>query len=169
MEIDLKIKNHLEKVNLDIRKTKNGRFMDQKVTPNNLSFIAECVVNLDIDDNEFTVKTIWDYDYFLKNTVAIYNKPSPKNESAKHEYDKFIQQPLKMLSAAEVLSCEKRGTTNYYKLLNKEILFYISIKERNAFIFMYHYLVKVLKDSEIFSYFETFRLKQDKDSFNTFK
>ena len=34
---------------------------------------------------------------------------------------------------------------------------------------MYHYLVKVLKDSEIFSYFETFRLKQDKDSFKTLK
>jgi hypothetical protein len=143
--------------------------MDQKVTPNNLSFISECIVNLNKNNSTFTVKDIWDSEYFLKNTVAIYNKPYPKNESAKHEYDKFIQQPLKTLSAAGVLKCKKDGNKNIFNIENKELLFYISIKERNAFVFMYQYLLKVIEDSGIKTYFEKFKNKQDKTSFEELK
>lgn len=164
-----KINQYLEKFDFDVRKTKDARFMDQKVTPDVLSFIAECILNLPSGKTNFTVKDIWDSEYFEKNTKAIFSKPSPKNTSAKHEYDKFIQQPLKMLAYAKVLVSKKDGNANVYQVIEKDVLEYISIKERNAFIFLYQYLIKVLTDSDMIRYFKTFRSNQSKDNFRLLK
>jgi len=164
-----KINQHLEKFDFDVRKTKDARFMDQKVTPDVLSFIAECILNLPSDKTNFAVKDIWDSEYFEKNTKAIFSKPSPKNTSAKHEYDKFIQQPLKMLAYAKILVSQKDGNTNVYQVIERDILEYISIKERNAFIFLYQYLTKVLTDSDMIRHFETFKNNQSKDNFRLLK
>ena len=97
--------------------------------------------------------------YFVKNASAIFGKPSPKNKSAHSEYDKFIQQPLRMLTYAHVLDIEKRGTSNYYRIANYDILDFIATKERNAYNFLYQYIVKVLKDSNIIKFFEKFKDK----------
>lgn len=164
-----RIIKHLEKLDLDVRKTRNARFMDQKVTPDVLSFIAECILNLPSGKTTFTAKDIWDSDYFEKNTKAIFGKPSPKNASARHEYDKFIQQPLKMLAYAGVLSSKREGITNTYQISERDILEYISIKERNAFVFLYHYLSKVLTDSEMIRYFEVFKDNPSNDNFRLLK
>lgn len=164
-----KINQYLKKYDFDIRKTKDARFMDQKVTPDVLSFIAECILNLPSGTTNFTVKDIWHSEYFEKNTKAIFSKPSPKNTSAKHEYDKFIQQPLKMLAYARILTTKKDGNTNVYKIAERDILEYISIKERNAFIFLYQYLAKVMADSDMIRYFEAFRKKPSKDNFGLLK
>ena len=49
------ITNHLQNFDFDVRKSKDARFMDQKVTPDVLSIIADCVLNYDADRNiEFT-------------------------------------------------------------------------------------------------------------------
>lgn len=97
--------------------------------------------------------------YFVKNASAIFGKPSPKNKSAHSEYDKFIQQPLRMLAYAHVLDIEKRGTSNYYRIANYDILDFIATKERNAYNFLYQYIVKVLTDSNIIKFFEKFKDK----------
>ena len=164
-----KIKQHLENFDFDVRKTKDARFMDQKVTPDVLSFIAECILNLPSGTTTFTVKDIWDSKYFEKNTKAIFSKPSPKKTSAKHEYDKFIQQPLKMLVYAKILITKKDGNANVYQIAERDILEYVAIKERNAFIFLYQYLSKVLSDSGMIRYFEAFRKKQSKGNFRLLK
>jgi len=109
-----KIRQHLGKFDFDVRKTRDARFMDQKVTPDILSFIAECILNLPGSKLRFTVKDIWGSEYFEKNTKAIFSKPSPGNTSAKHEYDKFIQQPLKMLVYANILAVKKDGKANFF-------------------------------------------------------
>ena len=168
-----RIKEHLSKLDLDIRKTRDARFMDQKITPDVLSIIADCVVNY-IDDKkdeniEFTTKDIWNYQYSNDNVKAIFNKPDVLDRSAKSEYDKFFQQPLKALAYSNVLSCEKRGNKNYFKVKNKNILIYISIKERNALDFLLLYLEKVLRDSDIWKYFEDFFKNNDKQHFNELK
>jgi hypothetical protein len=67
-------------------------------------------------ENEFTVQNIWDSQYFIQNVRAIFNKPSATNSTAKSEYDKFIQQPLKLLAYAGVLGVEKRGAKIFIKL-----------------------------------------------------
>ena len=150
------ISDFLNQFDLDVRKSGDARFMDQKCTPDVVCFIADCIMNLD-PQGEFVVQDIWDMQYFVKNASAIFGKPSPKNVTAKHEYDKFIQQPLRMLAYAHVLGMEKRGTVNHYWIANQEILDYISTKERNAYNFLYIYITKVLSDSNILKLFEKFR------------
>ena len=87
-----------------------------------ICFIADCVINT-IDDTEyFSINDIWDSQYFSKNVKAIYNKPNANNPTAKHEYDKFIQQPLKMLAYAHIIETKKENGKNIFKIINKTYL-----------------------------------------------
>jgi hypothetical protein len=152
MSFEELMRKHVATVDLDIRKKPDGysRYMDQKVTPDVLTFIADCIVNFlggKNPDTIFTTKDIWDFPYFQKNTVAIFSKPSPINESARAEYDKFIAQPLKTLAFAKILKEEKVGVKNTYKVLQPELLEYISQNERNSLLFLVIYIEKVLSDS----------------------
>ncbi|CAI9429415.1 hypothetical protein MSHRCOH1_04310 [Candidatus Ornithobacterium hominis] len=92
-------------------------------------------------NEEFVVQDIWDSQYFIKNVKAIFNKPSAKNPTTKSEYDKFIQQPLRLLAYAGVLSVEKRGAKNFYKINNLPLLEYISLKDRNAYVFLFNFFL----------------------------
>lgn len=150
------INSFLSQFDLDVRKSGDARFMDQKCTPDVVCFIADCLINLD-PKGEFTVQDVWDMQYFIKNASAIFGKPSPKNETAHSEYDKFIQQPLRMLAYAHVLEIEKRGAANFYRIGNYDILDYIATKERNAYNFLYIYITKVLNNSNMIKYFEKFK------------
>lgn len=155
------ISKYLNQFDLDVRKSGDARFMDQKCTPDVVCFIADCLMNLN-PQGEFTVQDVWDMQYFIKSASAIFGKPNPKNASARHEYDKFIQQPLRMLAYAHILGIEKRGNANYYTIENVNILEYIATKERNAFNFLYIYITKVLGDSNMLKPFESFKEKCQK-------
>ena len=155
------ISKYLNQFDLDVRKSGDARFMDQKCTPDVVCFIADCLMNLN-PQGEFTVQDVWDMPYFIKSASAIFGKPNPKNASARHEYDKFIQQPLRMLAYAHILGIEKRGNANYYTIENVNILEYIATKERNAFNFLYIYITKVLGDSNMLKPFESFKEKCQK-------
>lgn len=150
---------YLNQFDLDVRKTGDARFMDQKCTPDVVCFIADCIVNALDCPKEFTVADIWSTQYFIKNAKAIFNKPRPTDPKARHEYDKFIQQPLRMLAYAHILEIEKRGGTNYYGVICPDVLDYIAQRERNTFVFLYCYLYKVLSDSGILHYFEEYKEK----------
>lgn len=145
-----KINEFLNKLNLDLRISKNGRFIDQKVTPDVLSFMADCIMNYThgSDDVLFSIKHIWESDYFKKNVKMIFGKPSPENTTVNHEYDKFIAQPIKTMGYAGLLGTEKKGRTTYFHIKNKEILEYIALKDRYAFNFLLIYLTKVFQDSD---------------------
>ncbi|MDO8523520.1 MAG: hypothetical protein Q7S12_04585, partial [bacterium] len=158
------LKQHFDQLDLDIRKQAPGysRFMDQKVTPDVLSFIADCVLNfLDGKDPDtvFTTKDVWDFQYFQKNIVAIFGKPSPTNESADAEYDKFIAQPLKTLAFAKILKEEKVGVRNTYQIVQPGLLEYIAQSERNAWLFLSRYVEKVLTDSGFMKKLEAYKDK----------
>jgi len=165
------INNYLSRYNLDIRRTHDARFMDQKVTPDVLCIVADCVVNYIGNDFKkvFTVQDIWDSEYFNKNVKIIFNKPDVKNPTAKSEYDKFIQQPLKTLSYAHILNCEKRGNINHFQVENYDLLRFISIRDRNAWIFLYEYLIRVLRDSGFLYHLEHYKKLHTEDSFSNLK
>ena len=137
----------LKERNLDVRAT-HYRFMDQKVTPDVLHFIAGCVLNLpEIDQSHFTKDTIWKSEYFKKNVPIVFGKPRVDLESAANEYDKFISQPLKALSYAGVLSEEKVGGRNWYGVLNLAVLEIIAQDTRLALEFLALYNEAVLRAS----------------------
>jgi len=168
-----RMKTHFDEFDLDLRKSGGGRFMDQKVTPDVLSIVADCVVNY-VDSQsdravEFTAKDIWNFDYSNQNVKSIFNKPDVLNESAKGEYNKFFQQPLKTLSYAQVLKCEKRGNTNFFSVREYSLLRYISIKEKNSLEFIVFYLEKVLKDSDLWPLFADFFSHNNKEKFTILK
>ncbi len=163
------IKAYLNRFNLDIRKSGDARFMDQKCTPDVVCFIADCVVNTIQPNHTFVVSDIWNSQYFIKNTRAIFNKPWATDKKARSEYDKFIQQPLRMLGYAQILEVTKQGNQNHYRIKNEDILDYIAQRERNTYNFLYCYFEKILTDSGFWRYFIDYRNNPNKDTFNELK
>ena len=173
----------------DIRKSGNGRWIDQKCAADVVTVIADCVYNyaLEDDDDIFTTADIWHYKYAVEsgsvstnetvrvidslygNIEAIFKKPGVENEAAKSEYDKFFQQPMEMLANARVLTKTKQGSRNFYQVNNFEVLEYIALRERNALFFLKTYIEKVLVDSGIYPVFEQFFGLQTKESYETVK
>lgn len=145
--------------NYDIRKSHNARWIDQKCTPDVLCIIADCIlefVNSNPEQEYFSSLDIWHSEYTRQNVESIFKKPNPDEQKARNEYDKFFQQPMEMFANAGILWKKKDGNRNYYKLWNKMLLEYISIREMNALKFIELYNTKVLKDSDIYNYFDDF-------------
>lgn len=171
------IELHFKNKDLDIRKKAFGysRFMDQKVTPDVLCFISDCIFN-QISGNKktFTIKDIWDSGYFRKNVTRNFGKPSPDDKRTLHEYDKFVSQPIKTLLFAQVLGVKITGKQQHFKLKNMDLLKFISIRSENAYVFLYHYITKVLQDSGFYKNLESYRNfylsnKLDKEKFADLK
>jgi len=152
--------------NFDVREANGARFMDQKVLPDVLSAVSECIIEF-IKDNinrEFTVRDIWDSPYAQTLITESFNKPNLKN--ADSEYNKFFGQPIKTLSFSKVLNERKEGNTYFFSVNNYNILEYISLRERNSLNFLEIFLSKVIQESGLSRSFENFFNKQDKQSLN---
>jgi len=160
------IVNWLSQFDLDIRKTKNARFMDQKVTPDVLSSVSEAIVECNPTE-PFTINDIRYCEYSNYIVTSIFNKPSI-NEIP-NEYDKFFSQPIKTLAYAKILEENKQGNVNYYRINNYEILEYISLSDKKALEFLSIYIEKVLKDSNIWYMFERFLKNSTKSNFSELK
>lgn len=155
----------------DVRKTRNGRWIDQKCTMDELCFVADCVVAYLQDGGKqpFTKTDIWKQPYSIENVQKLFSKPDPTDKSTIDEYNKFFREPLKMLAAAGVLSESKRGSTIYFKVENEAVLDYLSLRERNCFDFLCSYITKTLKDSGLWDAFESFFDEQTKEQYQNVK
>ena len=162
----------LNNKNYDIRVHNNARWIDQKCTPDVLCIVADCIINyLDEygDEKVFTSNDIWFSEYAIHNVHDIFSKVKVDSSSASNEYDKFFGQPIKLFAYAGLLNESKNGRSNIYEIANREILEFIAIRERNALIFLTHYISKVLSDSDLTSAFDEFFQVQTKDSYNKIK
>lgn len=164
------IQQFLDEHDYDIRKTHNGRWIDQKCTMDVVCLVSDCIVEYTSEKNDksFTVNDIWYNDYTVDNVQQIFSKPDPTRK-ASNEYDKYFGQPIKLLDAAGVIHGEKSGHGYVYTIVNEEILEYISFRERNSYNFLCLYIEKVLKDSSLYRAFEYFFKLQDKNSFKELK
>lgn len=166
-----KIEEFINKHNYDLRTSGNGRWIDQKCAADVVTVIADCILNYNSDSDRdfFSSKDIWLNQYTVENVESIFRKPSPDEDKAKNEYDKFFQQPMEMLAYSGVLEKEKRGLKNFYRIKDKDVLEYIGIRERNALFFIKTYVEKVLKDSGIYYLFENFFNHQTNDNYEKLK
>lgn len=164
------IQEFLDKHDYDVRKTHNGRWIDQKCTMDVVCLVSDCIVEYTSSSSskEFTVNDIWYNDYTVENVQQIFSKPNP-TEKASNEYDKYFGQPIKLLDAAGIIHGEKSGHGYTYEIVNQELLEYISFRERNCYNFLCLYIEKVLRDSGIYHLFEYFFRIQDKNSFKDLK
>lgn len=168
---ELNIIDFCKNFDYDIRKSGNGRWIDQKCTPDVVTIIADCIFNYDLEHEnvDFTSFDIWHYKYAVENIETIFKKPGVESILAKNEYDKFFQQPMEMLVNAQVLLKEKKGLRNYYKVKDKGVLEYIAIRERNALFFLKTYIEKVLIDSNIMYLFNDFFNTQSNNAYKVMK
>jgi len=164
------IQEFLNQNDYDIRKTHNGRWIDQKCTMDVVCLVSDCIVEYisNRSSKEFAVNDIWYSDYTVENVQQIFSKPNPTEKSF-NEYDKYFGQPIKLLDAAGIIRGEKNGCGYTYNIVNLELLEYISFRERNCYNFLCLYIEKVLRDSEIYYLFEYFFRVQDKNSFKDMK
>ncbi len=164
------IQRFLDEHDYDVRKTHNGRWIDQKCTMDVVCLVSDCIVEYTSNkpDKTFTVNDIWYSDYTVENVQQIFSKPDP-TEKASNEYDKYFGQPIKLLDAAGIIRGEKSGRGYTYSIVNQKMLEYISFRERNSYNFLCLYIEKVLKDSGIYRMFEYFFRMQDKNSFKDLK
>lgn len=171
-EILNKIKNHLNSIDFDLRKSGNARFIDQKCTPDILSSVSEAILELaeNQEDLAFTVRDVWSSSFANDVMVERFQKPSVTDPGAQNEYDKVFSQPIKLLEYAQLLRVEgKKSHATTYKINDIELLKYISINDNKSLNFLISYLIKVINDSELTNLFDNFFKKQNKQSFNELK
>jgi hypothetical protein len=165
------IQSFLEARNYDIRVSGNARWIDQKCAADVVTVVADCILQYAADNpsQSFTTKDVWHANYTIENVESIFKKPGVADKKAKNEYDKFFQQPMEMFAYAGVLSRQKIGARNVYKVLNPDLLSYISLRERNALTFLQLYIKKVLSDSGMYPAFEKFFQLQTKAAYDELK
>ena len=169
------IRNKLNNNNYDIRtmNKEKVRFVDQKCTPDVLCIVCDCILDyIEQNGNDyFTAKDIWMSDYAINNVKNIFKKPDLTNESAKSEYDKFFPQPMELLAFAGVLELDieryRKSKRNFYRVADETMLTFIAIREINAVEFLNVFMERVLTDSGLFQYFESFFERQDNTSLQT--
>lgn len=157
------ILQYLNQFDLDIRKSHDARFVDQKCTPDIVCFMADCVLNMIATKPVFVINDVWDTQYFIQNTRVIFNKPWANSKEAYNEYNKVLSQPLKLLAYAHILNVEMVDGTLTFSVENEDILDYISRKDRNAYNFLFCYFSKVLTDSGFIKYIEEYRRNWQKN------
>lgn len=167
---DSDIVQFCEKKDYDLRKSNNGRWIDQKCTPDVVWSVSDFV--LDYVDNvsgQFTVKDIWQSEYAKETIAETFSKPGTDEKKAENEYDKVFSQPLCMLCYAGVLKDVSTNSRHLYEIENREVLEYIAKNDIYSLRFLYLYIEKVLRDSGLYPVFESFFNNQDKSHFNAMK
>lgn len=168
------ITNFLNGTNYDVRISGNARWIDQKITPDNVSVICDIILNYynenSNDENNgnvvFSVKDIWSQDYSTTLIPQLFGKPRPDNPASQQEYDKFFGQPIKMLGYSGILRENRVGSRNFYTIINLDLIRYLSTRERNAIEFLDLYIEKVLRDSDWWDPFERFYANPGTTTYN---
>lgn len=150
------INEYLSQFDLDIRKSHDARYVDQKCTPDIVCFMADCVMNMVATKPVFVINDVWETQYFIQNSRVIFNKPWANDKKAYNEYNKVLSQPLKLLAYAHILNVETVKGALTFSVANEDLLDYISRKDRNAYNFLYCYFMKVMSDSGFSKFFDEY-------------
>lgn len=156
--------------NYDLRLSGNARWIDQKCTPDVLWSISDFVLNyVDNVNHRFTPANIWKSDYAKLTISETFSKPGTDEASAENEYDKVFSQPLSLLCYAGIIRDVSTTSRHLYEIENREVLEYIATNDMYSLRFLQIYIEKVLRDSALYTWFESYFNNQDKTSFNQLK
>ena len=170
MMTDNDIKTFLEQTNYDLRLSHNGRWIDQKCTPDVLWSVSDFVINyVESVGTTFNATDIWTSDYAKETIRETFSKPETDDASAQNEYDKVFSQPLCLLCYAGVIKDTSTTARHRYQVERPDVLEYIARNDIYALRFLQAYIEKVLRDSGLYSYFETFFNTQTRADFQAMK
>lgn len=154
----------------DLRKTRYGRWIDQKCTPDVIWSISDFVLNYaDTVSPQFTPADIWKSEYARQTIAETFSKPGTDERTAQNEYDKVFSQPLNMLWYAGVLRDVGTNGRHLYEIKNRDVLEFIARNDVFSLRFLQCYIEKVLHDSGLYQSFEEFFENQDAAHFNNLK
>lgn len=152
----------------DVRRMGNGRWIDQKCAPDEVSFVSECILRhlQDSGKRVFLSPEIWRSPHAVVHAQEVFGKPTPLQAAALDEYNKFFRQPMKMLAAAGVLreSGHDRNAI-VFEVVNENVLSFLARNEWNAYVFLHLYIEKTLRDSGMWDAFATFLERQSADAY----
>lgn len=169
---DHKLKTHLANMNLDIRQTKNGRWYDQKVTPDIMAVICETIVELQKQSgNLFSSTDIRKSKFFAQCMEQNFGKPSPNNPGTKREYDKVSLQPLNVLEASGIITTTSAKRPKQFQIRKgfSCVLENMAGNELVAAEFLNLYISESLRQSGLWEDFESFFESQNQQSFSHLK
>lgn len=162
------LKEFLDEQSCDIRVHRDGTWIDQKCAPDEVRFVAECIIAY-IEETKaktFQSPDVWHSKFVRKQVQVYFGKPDPFSKEATDEYNKFFRQPMKMFVRAGVLKNNgRKNNTIQFSVANADVLAFVARNDWNAYLFLTHYVEKVLKDSGIWDPFATFFEQQSNDSF----
>ena len=158
--------NYISKIDLDL-KTRGGnpRYFDQKVQPDIVEIISECILDFSKKKHFFTIKDIWDNKFSEDLVYEYFKKPKASDKKAANEFDKFFSQPICFLTFFAILHREKKGNKYYHTILKPDILEYIASDQRKALNFINICLICFIKSNQLKSAFDKFFNEQDKESY----
>ena len=162
------LKQFLAKRTFDIRAIGDGTWIDQKCTPDEIRFVAECIIAYVDETGEQTFRSpdVWHSKFATEQVQIYFGKPDPFSKEAIDEYNKFYRQPMKMFALAGILKIEfKKLNAFHFSVANRDVLEFVARNDWNAYLFLTHYAERVLRDSGIWDPFETFFEEQTEDSF----
>ena len=169
---DKKLLSNLRRLNLDLRQTKNGRWYDQKVTPDVMSCICDAIINHQNNTNSssFTIKDLQISDFFVELMVRDFGKPSPRNPGSANEYDKVVGQPLNVLESANILKIKSHRPKTYQIASSiNHVLCKMAGNEQDTAEFLNAYITEVIRQSGLTKIFDDFFTHQDTRSFGVLK
>ena len=166
------IQHFCDNNNYDLRVSGNGRWIDQKCTPDVVWSISDFVLNYleqNGDNVEFTVRDIWNSEYAKQTIADTYSKPGVDEKKAENEYDKVFAQPLSMLCYAGIITDTSTTNRHKYQVAHKDVLEFIAKNDLNSLRFLQIYIESVLKQSGLWTKFNDFFVHQDKVHFSLLK
>ncbi|WP_167849450.1 restriction endonuclease [Weissella confusa] len=141
--------NYLQTLNLDIRVSGNGRWMDQKVTPDVLSLVAQTILDYSTTNKKsFSNRDLFQSTEFLDTVAQFFGKPRRASDEMENEYNKFTGQSLKTLSYAGLLHEDTKKRPYLYTILREDLLEIIAQSDIKSLSFLQSYIRKCLSDSD---------------------
>ena len=161
------IDQHLSNLDVRLLEKKPLTFTNQKIKADVIEVIAELIIKyIEDNDNFFSAPELRENPGNNEIISKTFSKPLTNNPLAAREMDKFFSQPCSYLAFYKILELKKKNNRNYYTVLRKDILEYLSKNTLNSLNFIISANKKFVNSNlELKESFNKFFTNQDKETF----
>ena len=165
------IDQHLSNLDIKLVEKKPLTFTNQKIKADVIEVIAELIIRyIEDNDNYFSAPELRENTGNNEIISRTFSKPLTDDPLAAREMDKFFSQPCSYLAFYKILELKKENNRNYYTVLRKDILEYLSKNTLNSLNFIISANKKFVNSNlELKEPFNKFFTIQDRETFTKAK
>ena len=165
------IDQHLSTLDIKLVEKKPLTFTNQKIKADVIEVIAELIIRyIEDNDNYFSAPELRENTGNNEIISRTFSKPLTDDPLAAREMDKFFSQPCSYLAFYKILELKKNNNRNYYTVLRKDILEYLSKNTLNSLNFIISANKKFVNSNlELKEPFNKFFTIQDRETFTKAK